>query len=178
MLDAIQSIAHAISGDVERFAKRSRRDAILFGLMVVFGGTAYAAAVTALAIYAAGQYGPVWGLFIVSLAAIFAMLVVIAIQQSAKARDRRIAAKAEARMRSISTLGAALLPLVLKSRAGSTAALVGGLAFVANEFLKSSSPPPAERHHSSGAPRRHMPPPPVNGAVNPYLQEKEQEFVR
>lgn len=176
MLDTIQSIADSFSIDVERAAKMTRRDVVMIGLATLFGLTAFVAGVAALSIYASELYGAVETAMVICLAGIFAMLVVIAVLRFKQRQDRLRAERADARYRIVTTLGTALLPMLLKSRAGGTAALIGGAAIVAKELLK-STPDRAQRRAA-----RHRVPPGLNsrvkGAVNPYLRTQAQENLR
>lgn len=180
MSGLIKTIAEAFSQDVERAKRIARRDAILFALAGLFGLTAYAAGIAAATIYAAETYGPVASAMVLCLAAIFAMLVMIVALRIMQIRDRREARRAEARTRLVTTLGTALLPLVFKSRAAGTTALIGGIALVANELLKSSDRQPAQpapstavrpRIQSTHAGR-------VNGAINPHFDDPQPENYR
>lgn len=180
MSGIIQSIAQAFTQDLERAKHTAKRDSALIALAGVFGLTAYAAGIVAAAIYASETYGPVASATIVGLSAILAMLVVIAVLKFLHLQDRREARRAEARTRLVSTLGTALLPLVLKSRATGNLAVIGGVALLANELLKTSSRPAdptagttAARPGISTAHSRR-----VNGVINPHIHSQQQESIR
>ena len=176
----IKTIAEAFTQDVERAKRIARRDAILVALSGLFGLTAYAAGIVAATIYAAETYGPVASAMVLCLAAILAMLVVLVVLRVMQLRDRRETRRADSRTRLVATLGTALLPLVFKSRAAGTTALIGGIALVANELLKSSGRQPAHPAPSMAEQPRMQPTHTarVNGAINPHIHNRQQETYR
>lgn len=177
MSDLLGDLAGFVGMEAQKVARHTRRNAILFALAGLLGLTAYVAAIVAASIYASAIYGPVATAIVVCLAAILLMLVVLAVQRAAHIRDQRQAARTNAQLKSMATLGAALVPALVKSGALGWTAAAGGAIYLARELLRPSS----NGRTTSDPEERRMPParpPQTNGAINPHAARSRQENWR
>ncbi|MCO5731772.1 hypothetical protein [Rhizobium sp. SSA_523] len=115
---------------------RTRRNAILYGLIALFLLTAYGAGVAALAVWLARRMTPVAALGSVAGLALLLVLIivlVVAVKNKADERKRREAAANNRAL--MMTTAVSLLPVMMKSRPLMAAAVTGGVALFALRML-------------------------------------------
>lgn len=135
-------LASLLAVDVHAMTKRLRRNAVLYAIAGLFLLTAYAAGVTALAVYLATKMHPAAAVGVVALAALVVAMVfflAIMIGNRAEARRRRKAAAANSGKAMMLTAAMSALPLVIRSKPLVAVAVAGGLAMFAGSMLGGGS---------------------------------------
>ncbi|EUB97956.1 hypothetical protein PMI07_000516 [Rhizobium sp. CF080] len=135
-------LASLAAMDIAAFARKLKRNAMLYAFVLLFLLTAYGLAVAALAVYLAGIWGPPIALLAVAggallLALIFYLCVVIA--NASEQRRKREAAASNSSKALMMTAALTALPLLVKSRPLLLVAIVGGLGFLATKTMGASN---------------------------------------
>lgn len=132
MLDRLVShIANIAAWNTGRLAARTRRNAALYGLAILFGLTAYGAAVAAAGIWLAQRLDLLAALGILVLVSGALAVLVWAVTAAVSAHERRH--EAEIRRQSLNTVSAALTmaPAIGRSKPLLLALAGAGLAYFA-----------------------------------------------
>ncbi|WP_152601197.1 hypothetical protein [Rhizobium sp. YS-1r] len=135
-------LASLVAMDVAAFARRLKRNAILYAFMLVFLLTAYVLAVAALAVY----LGQMWGLPMALLAVAggalvlaFIVLLWVMMENRAEEKRKREAAAASSNKALMVTAAISALPLVMKSRPLLLVGVAAGLGFLLTRNLGAAS---------------------------------------
>ncbi len=141
-------LASFIAMDVAALKRKLKRNAIFYGLALVFLLTTYGLLVAALAVYLATLWGTLVALLVTAggtLVLALIMIACVALANSATEKRRKEAAAANSGRALAVTAAVSALPLLLKSKPLLVLAAASGLGFLA---LKGGSgnrqgPPPA-----------------------------------
>lgn len=141
-------LASFIAMDVAALKRKLKRNAIFYGLALVFLLTTYGLLVAALAVYLATLWGTLVALLVTAggtLVLALIMIACVALANSATEKRRKEAAAANSGRALAVTAAVSALPLLLKSKPLLVLAAASGLGFLA---LKGRSgnrqgPPPA-----------------------------------
>lgn len=128
--------------DIAAFSRKLKRNAILYAFALVFLLTAYALAVTALAVH----LGQMWGLPIALLAVAGGALVLglfmfawVAMANRAEEKRKRQAAAANSSKALMVTAALTALPAIIKSRPLLLASVAAGMGFLVMKNMGSAS---------------------------------------
>ncbi len=142
MLGALGPILASVAAvDIGSFVKKLKRNAMLYGIAMVFLLTAYTLGLAALAVYLGERWGLPIGLLAVAGGALVLALILIisaAMVNSAEEKRKRELAAANSRRALMVTAAASALPVITKSRSIAVLAVVGGLGFAAMKLLPPS----------------------------------------
>jgi hypothetical protein len=141
-------LASFIAMDVAAMKRKFKRNAILYGVAIVFFLTTYVLLVAALAVY----LGTLWGtpmalLAMAGGALVLALFLVacVAIANGAEQKKKQRVAAANSNRALAVTAAISALPLLVRSKPLMLLAAVGGLGFLALKGTGSRhGPPPAE----------------------------------
>jgi hypothetical protein len=141
-------LASFIAMDLAAMKRRLRRNAILYGIAILFLLTTYGLLVAALAVWLGSIWGLPMALLVMAGGAMALALVTIAsvsLANSSAERKRREAAAANSSRALAVTAAVSALPILMKSKPLLLLAAVGGLGFLATKGTGSKQgPPPAE----------------------------------
>lgn len=135
-------LASLAAMDIAAFARKLKRNAILYAFVLLFLLTAYGLAVAALAVYLAGIWGPPIALLAVAGGALLLALILylcVVIANASEQRRKRESAASNSSKALMMTAALTALPLLVKSRPLLLVAIVGGLGFLATKTMGSSS---------------------------------------
>jgi hypothetical protein len=142
MLGALGPILASVAAvDIGSFLRKFKRNAVLYGIALVFLLTAYTLGLAALAVYLGERWGLPIGLLAVAGGALVLALILIisaAMVNSAEEKRKRELAAANSRRALMMTAAASALPSLAKSRSIAVLAVAGGLGFLAMKLMPSS----------------------------------------